>query len=87
MLTGALRKLTLNGNQLREIAPQIGHLTNLQELHLQGNDLTELPSEMCNLTVSSPCILILVCVSLDLNTMLCCTSSMLTTLQSGDFTA
>lgn len=50
---GALKKLTMHGNQLQQIPPEIGQLTNLQELHLQGNLLSELPNELCHLTVSS----------------------------------
>ncbi len=50
---GALKKLTMHGNQLQQIAQEIGQLTNLQELHLQGNLLSELPNELCHLTVSS----------------------------------
>lgn len=50
---GALKKLTLHGNQLQQIAQEIGQLTNLRELHLQGNLLSELPNELCHLTVSA----------------------------------
>ena len=49
---GALKKVTMHGNQLQHIAQEIGQLTNLQELHLQGNLLSELPNELCHLTVS-----------------------------------
>jgi len=50
---GALKKLTMHGNQLQQIPAEIGQLTNLQELHLQGNLLSELPNELCHLTVSA----------------------------------
>lgn len=51
---GSLLKLTINGNQLRALAPECGQLTNLKELHLQGNQLAELPTELYQLSVSSP---------------------------------
>lgn len=49
---GSLLKLTMNGNQLRALAPECGQLTNLKELHLQGNQLEELPPELYQLAVS-----------------------------------
>ena len=52
MPAGSLLKLTVNGNQLRTIAPECGQLTNLRELHLQGNQLTVLPAEIYQLAVS-----------------------------------
>lgn len=51
---GSLLKLTINGNQLRALALECGQLTNLKELHLQGNQLAELPTEIYELSVSSP---------------------------------
>lgn len=42
----------MNGNQLRALAPECGQLTNLKELHLQGNQLEELPPELYQLAVS-----------------------------------
>ena len=32
------------------VAPEIGKLTNLTELELKDNNLTELPPDICNLT-------------------------------------
>ena len=52
MHAGSLLKLTMNGNHLTAIAPECGQLTNLRELHLQGNQLTELPTQLYQLTVS-----------------------------------
>ena len=52
MPAGALLKLTINGNRLTAMAPECGQLTNLRELHLQGNQLTELPTQLYQLTVS-----------------------------------
>ena len=52
MPAGSLLKLTMNGNHLTAVAPECGQLTNLRELHLQGNQLTELPSQLYQLMVS-----------------------------------
>ena len=49
---GSLLKLTMNGNQLRHLPPEMGQLRNLRELHVQGNQLTELPADLYQLTVS-----------------------------------
>ena len=51
---GSLLKLTINGNQLRALAPECGQLTNLKELHLQGNQLAELATQLYHLAVGSP---------------------------------
>lgn len=55
-LAGALQKLTMNGNQLSSIAPELGQLSSLKDLQLQGNHLTELPDQICDLKVSFPCL-------------------------------
>ena len=49
---GELQKLTINGNLLTNVAPELGQLSKLREFHLQGNELTDLPEELCNLEVS-----------------------------------
>ena len=49
---GALKKLTLHGNQLREVSPALGQLQQLQELMLQGNQLRSIPPELFQLKVS-----------------------------------
>ena len=49
---GALKKLTLHGNQLREVSPALGRLKQLQELMLQGNQLRSIPPELFQLKVS-----------------------------------
>ena len=51
-VAGALQKLTMNGNQVSSIAPELGQLSNLKDLQLQGNNLTELPDQICDLKVS-----------------------------------
>ena len=55
-VAGALQKLTINGNRLSSIAPELGQLSNLKDLQLQGNELTQLPEEICDLKVSLACI-------------------------------
>ena len=39
----------LGRNQLTELPPEIGNLTNLYRLELKGNQLAELPAEIGNL--------------------------------------
>ena len=48
---GALKKLTVHGNQLREVSPALGQLQQLQELMLQGNQLRSIPPELFQLKV------------------------------------
>ena len=43
----------MHGNQLRTVAPELGQLSNLQELCLQGNQLTHIPHQLTQLTVMS----------------------------------
>ncbi|MGJ3244528.1 MAG: COR domain-containing protein [Elainellaceae cyanobacterium] len=43
-------KLDLAGNDLEELPPEIGHLTNLQRLDLSSNSLSSLPAEIGQLT-------------------------------------
>jgi len=43
--------LFLYSNQLTEIPPEIGNLTNLTQLHLFSNQLTILPDSICNLNI------------------------------------
>ena len=43
-------RLDLEGNELHELPPEIGQLTNLQRLDLRGNQLSELPPEIGQLT-------------------------------------
>ena len=50
-MAGSLTKLSVNGNFLKEIPESVGALTNLQELHLQANNLEHLPAHLCDLTV------------------------------------
>ncbi|HYO49449.1 MAG TPA: COR domain-containing protein, partial [Chloroflexia bacterium] len=45
-----LQDLYLVGNQLTQLPPEIGRLTNLQTLNLEGNQLTQLPPEIGRLT-------------------------------------
>ena len=53
---GALKKLTLHGNRLREVSPALGQLQQLQELMLQGNQLRSIPPELFQLKVSCTCV-------------------------------
>lgn len=53
VIAGALQKLTMNGNLISSVAPELGQLSKLRELHLQGNELTALPEELYNLEVKS----------------------------------
>ena len=48
---GALKKLTVHGNQLHEVSPELGQLQQLQELMLQGNQLRSIPPELFQLKV------------------------------------
>jgi internalin A len=45
-----LRSLELEGTQLRELPPEIGHLINLRKLSVSANQLRELPPEIGHLT-------------------------------------
>lgn len=42
--------LDLSGNQLSELPPEIGKLTNLEALYLSHNSISKLPPEIINLT-------------------------------------
>ena len=55
---GALKKLTLHGNQLNEVSPALGQLQQLQELMLQGNQLRSIPPELFQMQVSFACVLV-----------------------------
>lgn len=46
-------QLVLRENDLIELPKEIGELTRLRELHVQGNRLTILPPEIGNLDMSS----------------------------------
>ena len=43
---GALRELSLGGNQLTSVPAEIGQLTSLVELYLHDNQLTSVPAEV-----------------------------------------
>ena len=47
---GRVRRLDLSGNQLSEVPPELGSLSNLEWLWLQRNQLSEVPSELGSLS-------------------------------------
>jgi Leucine-rich repeat (LRR) protein len=48
--SGHVIELSLSDRQLTELPPEVGHLSNLQELYLFSNQLTELPPELGQLS-------------------------------------
>jgi hypothetical protein len=48
-----LESLSLSGNFIRSLSPLIGDLVTLKGLNISGNQLTDLPSSMSNLSLSS----------------------------------
>lgn len=49
-LSSSLTTLTLSGNQLEHLPPEIGELAKLRVLHAGGNRLTDLPPQLARLT-------------------------------------
>ncbi len=51
---GNIKKLYLHGNRIEELTTLIGQLTTLQELNLNGNQITSLPPVIVSLPSNSP---------------------------------